>query len=289
MSRLQNAILQAGTAHGLGAQAPMVDLTFGGQMGFSPEYAEWVSNASYIRKNLIPILIEVPRAFDFLPNKEIWVRTLRSLIELHPQTIDGLNATLTAEYSNTPFGGSGQEQHDLTNVKETPSTPTFHYTEKYGRAIARFWRQYLLYLGMDHNSKFPNIATLSTAAGMTDMLPDMTTFTTLFIEPDPLMKKVVQSWLVTNMSPRSSGDIQASMDKTQDGQTTQVEIQFTGIHQYNAGVDQFAQRILDGMSIVGANPNLRQAFVQNISADVAAAQKGYASGIRDLAARTVAV
>lgn len=289
MSRIQNAILQAGSAHSLGVQTPMIDLTFGGQQGFSPEYAEWVSNASYIRRNIIPILLEAPRGFNYLPNPDVWVRTLRSLIELHPLQIDGLNATLQADYTETPFGGGGQMQHDLSNVKETPSTPNFHYIEKYGRAISRFWRQYLLYLGMDINSKVPNIATLSTASGLTDFLPDVTTFTCLFIEPDPLMKKVTQSWLVTNMSPRGTGDIIGSMDKTQDGQTTQIEIQFTGIHQYNTGVDQFAQRILDGMSIIGANPNLRQAFIQDVAADVKAATKGYASGIQSLANNTVAV
>lgn len=289
MGRLQNAILQAGSAHSLGVNTPVIDLTFGGQMGFSPEYAEWVSNQAYIRRNLIPILIEAPKAYQYLPNPEVWVRTLRSLIELHPMSIEGLNATLEASYTDTPFGGGGQVQHDLSNVKEQPSAPVFNYIEKYGRAISRFWRAHLTYLGMDPNTKVPNIATLASARAMTDMLPDMTTFTVLFIEPDPLMKKVTQSWLVTNMNVRGTGDIIGSMDKTQDGQTTNLSIQMTGLHQYNAGVDAFAQRVLDGLSIVGANPNLRQAFVQDIAADVKAAQKGYAAGIQGLANNQVRV
>lgn len=289
MGRIQNAILQAGSAHTQGVNTPVVDLTFGGQMGFSPEYAEWVSNQAYIRRNLIPILIEAPKAYQYLPNPEVWVRTLRSLIELHPMSIEGLNATLEASYTTTPFGGSGQEQHDLSNVKESPSAPVFNYIEKYGRAISRFWRAHLTYLGMDPNSKVANIATLASARGLTDLLPDQTTFTVLFIEPDPLMKKVTQSWLVTNMSPRGTGDIIGSMDKTQDGQTTNLSIQMTGLHQYNAGVDAFAQRVLDGLSIIGANPNLRQAFVQDIAADVKAAQKGYAAGVQSLATNQIRV
>lgn len=287
MSRVTNAILQPGSAHAIGVQAPMLDLTYGGQMGFSPEYAEWVSNQAYVRKNVIPILIEAPKIFQAMPNSDVLVRTLRSLIELHFLSVDGLNAGLTADFAENAFGGSGLMQHDLTNIKETPSTPNFHYIEKYGRGISRFIRMWMTYAGMDPYTKFAAINSLSTAAGITDLLADQTTATVLFIEPDPLGKKVVQSWLVANMFPKGNGDVTGSHDKTQDNQTQTVEIQFTGLHQYGAGVDVFAQRILDSISYSGANMSLRQAFIQDIAADVRAAPKSFAAGVQSLATNSL--
>lgn len=289
MTRVNEAIMAAGQAYAQGVNAPAVDLRFGGQNGYSTEHGEYVSSAAYVRKPLIPILIEAPKAMQYLPNPDKWVATLRALIELHPQSIDGLNATLTVDMSSNPFGGSGLIQQDILNVKETPSAPVFHYVEKYGRSISRFLRAYITYLGMDPTTKFANLATLASAAGATDLLPDQYACTVLFIEPDPLMRKVVQSWLVTNMFPMGTGDIVGSMDKTQDGATTNIEVPWSGIHQYGVGVDAFAQKVLSGMSIIGANPNLRQAFIQSIAPDIRSDMKGFASGVQSAANNIIAV
>lgn len=289
MSRLNQTILQPDSAYIQGLQSPVVDLTFGGQMGFSPEYAEWVSNAAYIRRPVIPLLIEGPRAMNLLPNGQKCLQILRSLIELHPMSIDGLNRTLTVDTQATAFGGSGLMQDDPTNVKETPSTPNFHYVEKYGRAISRFFAWYITTFIMNPYTKFADIATYVQGDQITDLLPDQYACTMMFIEPDPTMRKVVQAWLITNMFPKMSGDVQAGMDKTQDMNPTNIEIQWTGIHQYGAGVDLFAQQILNNLSIVGANPNTQAAFVQDLDARVRATTKSFASGISDIANNQVVV
>lgn len=287
--RVTNAIQQAGTAQLKGVQAPVLDLTYGGQMGFSPIYGEWVSNQAYIRKNVIPILVEAPKAFQLMPNGDKLVSILRSLIETHFLTVDGLNAGVTADFAQNQFGGSGLIQHDITNVKEEASVPVFHYIEKYGRPIQRFLRMWITWLGMDPYTKFPLINTLSSAQQMTDFLADWTTATVLFIEPDPLMRKVEQAWLITNMFPQGNGQVVGSHDKNQDGQSTTIDVTFTGIHQYNAGVDAFAQRVLDNISTIGANPYLMQSFVNDLTADVKAAPKSFAAGVQSTINNQVAV
>ena len=138
MSRLTDAILQNTTGYAQGHNAPMVDLKYGGQMGFAPELAEWVSNAAYVRRNLICILLEAPKGFQYLPNPDYWISTLRALVELHPLSIDGLNAGLEVELAQNPVGGAGQQQEDVTDVKETQSSPTFRWAEKYNMPIALF-------------------------------------------------------------------------------------------------------------------------------------------------------
>lgn len=287
MSRLTDAILQNTTAYAQGHSAPMVDLKYGGQMGYAPELAEWVSNAAYVRRNLICVLLEAPKGFQYLPNPDYWISTLRALVELHPLSIDGLNAGLEVEFAQNPVGGAGQQQEDVTDVKETQSSPTFRWGEKHGMPIASFFRGWITNLMMDPNSKYANIATLSNRP--TDMLPDMYTASMLFIEPDPLHNKVIKSWLGANMMPKGTGEITGRRDMTQANETPTYDIGFTGIFQYGLGVDQFAQKILDSLSITGANPQNRAAFVNAITSDILATKKSYSNEVQSMAANAVRV
>jgi len=245
-----------------GRNAPMLDLTYGGMMGYAPELAEWVSNQSYIRKNVICLLIEAPTGFQRLANPQVWVQTLRALVELHALSIEGLNAGLEVEFAQNPVGGSGQIQEDFTDVKETLSNVTFRWGEKYGMPVANFTRGWITNLMMDPNTKIANMFTLEAGSGPTDQLSDTTSATMLFIEPDPSFTKVVKSWLITNMMPKSTGDITGRRDLTQAAEPVTYDIPFTGIAQFGHGVDLFAQNILATISITGANPLNRPAFVQ---------------------------
>lgn len=280
MSRVTNAILQPGTAFAAGHQNPMVDLQNGGQMGYAPDLTEWVSNQQYIRRNLICLLVEAPKAFQLLPNPDYWVATLRALVELHPISIDGLQATLEVETQETPVGGGGQMHEDFTDVKESRSTPTFKWNEKYGMPVANFLRGWITNLLMDPNTKFANIATLGNRPS--DMLADQYAATMAFIEPDPTHTKVVKSWLVTNMFPKTTGEIVGRRELTAGAEPTTYDVGFTGIAQFGLGVDAFAQQLLNGINITGANPYLRPAFVDKISADILAAKKGYQSNVEGL-------
>lgn len=287
MSRLTNAILQAGQGYGAGHQAPMLDLQFGGQMGYAPDLTEWVSNQAYVRRNMFALLVEPPKAFSMLPNPDAWVATLRALVELHPMSIEGLNAGLEVEVAETPVGGAGEMQEDFTDVKRTRSQVTFRWNEKYGMPVANFLQGWITQLIMDPNTKFAGIATLGQKP--TDMLADMYSATMLFIEPDPTHTKVVKSWLGTNMWPKTTGAIEGKRDLTAAGETPSYDVGFTGIYQWGLGVDSFAQTMLDSISLTGANPYLRPAFVSAISADVAAAKKGYQDNVQTLGGEALKV
>jgi hypothetical protein len=289
MGRITNAVLnQNGSpAYSAGHQNKMLDLTYGGQMGFSPVLAEWVSNQQYVRHNLICLLIEAPKGFQYLPNGDEYISTLRSLVELHAISITGLNAGLTVEVAETPVGGAGQRQQDPTDVKMEVSNPVFRFNEKYGMPVASFFRAWINNLIMDENSKFANIATTGNAPS--DMLADMYAATMLFLEPDPTHTQVVQSWLGTNMYPMGTGEVTGARDLTQAGETRTMDINFTGIFQYGAGVDAFAQQILSGINLSGANPENQAAFIQSIDANVLSASRGYAQGVETLGAQAIQV
>jgi hypothetical protein len=285
MSRITNALLE-GKAFSQNYNQPMLDITYGGQLGWSPNLTQWVSNQAYVRRNLICILLEAPKFFQLMPNPQKWVESLKSLLELHARTIEGFNAGLTVETDEHPVGGAGEMQQEVTNVKRARSEPNFNFVEKYGLPIQTFLQNWIMYGLMDPDTKYALIGTLA-GEKPEDMLADWYSMSCLFFEPDPNHRKVIKAWVTTNMYPKSSGDIIGKRDLTTDLEMNTLSVDFTGISQYNIGTTIFAQKILDSINLTNANPNMRASFIQNISSDVKAAQEGYANNISTLVGNQV--
>lgn len=286
-TRIGDELLPRGRNFGQGFQNPMADLRRGGQMGYSNNLAELISNQQYIRKNVICLLLEAPTLFQEMDDPDLWVGTLRALVELHPLRITGLTSTVTLEFAETPVGGAGEMQEDVTDAKRERSQVVFTWNEKYGRPVSRFLEAWQRYFIMDADTKFALVNTL--VQGPTDMLMDRFSASMIFIEPDQNHKTVVNAWLGTGMMPRTGGTVEGSRDMTAPGDKLDLEIGFTGVYQNNAGVTAFAQELLDGLSITGANPYTRQSFLDRISADVQAQNLGYGAGVSDLANSTIQV
>lgn len=269
--------------YGAGVNRRMSDLRYGGQFGYSPDFTTWVNMHPYVSRNLIPILVEPPLFFRTMPNPDVWIAALRSLVETMPRSIQGLNGELQVSTASTPFGGAGQEFEVYTNVKEQKPEIQFTWVERVGMPIQRFLQSWIRYGMMDQNTK---VATVNTIAGsqLSDMMADQYSMTMLFIEPDEMHRFVTQAWLVTNMFPKSSGTNTAKMDKASDMEMREYSVQFAGISQYGAGVDDFAQTVLSTMKITGADPHAREAFQTQISGYVQdLIGQGYKSSVATLA------
>lgn len=277
VSRLKDTIL-GNRAYGRGVSTPLLNGVNGGQFGFGADYPGFISNTPYARRNLIAILVDAPRGFRDLDEPDILTNTLKSLVELHSKRIDGLQSTLTVDTQGTPFGGAGEQHEVAVNVTRQQSNPQFVWDEKYGRTVNRFFEYWITNLIMDPNTKVPNVMT-RTGTKPTDLLPDYNTMTVIFIEPDPTHRYVTQAWLCANMMPKTGGERTGRKDQTTGGDLVEQSIEFTSITQVGTGVDRFAQSLLDKMNLTGANPLLRPAFVDQISADVKAGDAGYAERI----------
>lgn len=292
MARLKESILKNATEEGIPAERvhengtweayserhlqPMVDISepSAGQNGPFTNFEGYVSNSTYVRRNLIAVLIEAPRGFDHLPDSDKWRKTLKALVELQADSIEGLTSTLTADFVEHAVGGAGEMQEDISNVTRARSTPTFNWTEKYGKPINAFLTGWITELLMDPISKVPGVVTRAlqngentgnnTPPGPTpDMLPDFTGMTVLFFEPDPTHTRVIHAWLCTNMHPKTAGEVVGNRDLTSAGESVQYSVEFTSLTQEGYGVRLYAQRVLDEMNENAINPNTMPAFVEN--------------------------
>jgi hypothetical protein len=278
MSRLKGAVINVGQglsyAAGRENHMAQLDLSMGGQFGYQMDAGAYVSNAGYRPQQIIPILIEAPRGFNYLPNPEKSVAVLKALIENQSKTITGLRTGLNVEFAERAIGGAGHMQRDPTKVSEEISNPNHTWDERYGRAIHNFWKWYIRNLIGDPQNMQPGLMTFGTNIP-DDHLPDLYSFTTLYIQPDPLRRRVDEAWLITNMIPNTSSVLESQMDKTAGSDVPEISIEFGGIPVVSRGVQNFAQSILDRMNYVNAGPMQRPAFIDKIDADITSAERGY--------------
>lgn len=288
MSDIVNKMLGK-RAYGADSLAPMVDVKYGAQMGYQPNFKELPSNTPYVRRNLIPILVQAPRGFQYMDNPDLMVEALKVIMEEHPLTIEGIQGTLTPDFVRTPVGGSGQELAVISDMKRSVSAPAFSYQEKYGKALTRFFEYWMTGIMMDPETKYPTIVNNTSNNRPTEMLSDFMSCVMLFIEPDPTHQYVVEAALVGNMQPAQGVQREMSRNMNDGMQGLQFTMEFTAVTQMNAGVRVFAQQMLDRINLTGVNPNNRPAFVDAIDAHVKAADKGYVESINEAAQAVVTV
>ena len=284
MSRLAQALL-SGSAADI-TSSPTLDIRIGGQQGFSPNLAQWVSNQAYVQRHLICLLIEAPRGFQYLPDPKFWTGALKALVETQPKSISGMAAGLEVDSVENAVSGGGEMQQDPTNVTRARTVPSFTFVERYGRPIQTFLYEWITNLIADPDTKVANIATLA-GVRPTDLLADMYSATMLFFEPDPTHSTVVKAWLTTNMWPKATGEITGKRELSAAMESGEFTVEFSGLSQSTLGVRLFAQALLDSINFTNANPNLAPAFVQGIDPSVLSANTGYAIGAESLGAAAV--
>ena len=274
----------------LAGGTPIVpDITsHGGEAGFLHNIAGYVSNAQYVKPNVIAIVMATPRGFDYLPNSEDWHRALKSVIETHSRTIGGIDSSVTVEYSEQQVDGAGGMQAEMINVTRANSAPSHTFMEKNGKIITKLFDGWIYNLIGDPLNNVPRVLTYSENGDgneIPDMLPDMQSMTTLYIEPDVTNRFALDAWLVTDMKPRAGAPRQGSKEITGAKQNLEISIEFTGLQQVGATIVQLATRILNDLSLGSVNADFMPAFISERSADVNAdaSRTGYAEDVANAA------
>lgn len=291
MSRLANKTLvnkpnDNNALFGGATEGSVADLRYSGQNGFMTDPKSLVSNANYVKRNVIAVLLESPTGFNDLPNPELLHGTLKALVERHAKSITGLISTLTVEFVTQTVGGAGEEQEDVSNVTRARSNPAFIWPEKDGMPVQKFIDYWILNLLGDPETKVPRVVQYKDG-DVSDMLPDYRGMSVLFFEPDATHTKVEKAWLTTAMMPRVGGTVEGSRDLQAAGEGLEHTIEFTGVTQVGEGVKQVAQKFLDEMGLTTVNTNLRPAIIEAVSADVAKGESGNSDMIEEAAKKYV--
>lgn len=272
-----------------GTKGYAVDASKGGQFGFMIDIGNYINNSPYVGRDVIPILMQYPKAYDLFDKdtRDTLVRMLKSLIEVNAKSITGLRSTLATEWMSVEVGGAGEIQQELSNVTRERSAPSYTWHEVDGCAIGRFWEWNIEMLGMDANSKYPNI--IAEGFPITTLLADMTRFVTLYIEPDRTGQYAIDAYLCANMFPQSAGDRESLRELTSAKQGRDITVEFTALTQRGYGVIALAQKFLDAINYTGANPQYQPAAVDVVDQNIQAMKSGYTDQVHRLGAQAITI
>lgn len=273
--------------YGRGAAANTIDLSQAGAQQFAPNLANLAGNTPYVRRNVVPFLIEAPRFFQYAQDPEMMVRCLKAFIENHTRTIDGLNQQISVDTAESPVGGSGESIQTATNVTRAVSRPVHGTWELQGRAISKFIRWWIRYGIGDENTKVPLVVE---SGDVTAENYDATFYgaTILYVEPDPTFTDVVSAWLCTNMFPTATPPWEGSKDASQLGQNLDINVEFTATTDVSQGTILFARQILQNLNLAGMNPNENRLWFESVGADVQSATNGLAGQLEEGANNRIA-
>lgn len=285
MARVTEALMGS-VAFNSGRDLALLAPEYGGQFGWATNPAEWVSAQSYVPRNLIPIVLESPRFFNFMPDSSRWVAAWKLFVEKHARTIEGLKAGLTVDVGEHAFGGAGEQFQEFLDVKRERSTLTFGMVDKYGNVLQRFLEFWITYGMMHPETKTPLSITVDNAEP-TDNLADWYSGSIAFIEPSMDGKKCLRCWISTNVWPQGTGPIEGKMDKTSALSIKELSLEFSALTFINEGTRTFGQELLDAITMTYANPQLRASFITSIAADVKAVTNGFKESVENIAANKV--
>lgn len=273
----------------VGRQSVALNPAYGGAWGWTPDYRNFLSRQAHVRRHIIPVMIRAPGFIRFMREKDLWYKSLKMIMETHPETIEGLNATIEVDAETHNFGGGGQLFHEATNAKMTQSDITHNYTDTYGYGLSRTLQYWIDYAIMNSETKSALVGTLPTTEKLPKAwLADEYSCIMMYYEPDPLHRYVQRAWLCGNMWPLSSGEITGKSDKANAMEIAKLSIKFTGFTQHTDGVVRLAQKYLDTIRWTNADPWRQPAFVDEIDGTIANLP-GWKSTVDDLSKAVTAV
>ena len=252
----------------------MSRLDVNGQNGLTTDFRTLNAATPYVRNNVLCFLLEAPAGFRYLPGSNgrddnPYAKALKSLMETQAESIDGLNATVKAEYVEVNVGAT-EVMSVFSRTTRERSEPTFKWTEKQGLAIYRLFHTWTTLLMGDPVTGIPGILSLhpelnglGNANQSYTLTPENISATAIFIEPDPTHRYPNKAWLCSNLMPTEFGEYTGSRDITQAGDKMEVSVKFTCVQEVGLGVDNLAQKILDNINLGGIASSYRRASIGN--------------------------
>ncbi len=251
----------------------VVDIAKTGFDGAMPDL-ENISSMQYrTPRSIIPIVLEVPMMFNFLPGKEHYIAGIRAMYEQHATNISGLTHGTEMEVDEVEIGGTGEFMQAPTDIKGKRSTLSVTWKALRGdphKRVRSLWHS----LGiMDYRTKMPLIAKYMTSdndrKNATMTIPWYTA-TIAFIEPSVDGQHCEYCWIGSNIMPMDSGETEGIKDLTTGQGIPEESIEHTGAFECTDATRVVGNELMKIITSTAINPNDRRAHIEEVAKNVAA-------------------
>jgi hypothetical protein len=243
-----------------------LDLRYGGMNGYIPPvgsigadgktFIELLNAEPYVTRDIIPFTMSLPRFMDYMPDPALLKDTHISLFELHPETIEGIDASLTVETETVKVGRTNQVLRTVTGINRPECNVSYTLREKHNKPVQSYLELYIRYGIGDEITKEPLVSLMPNFP--TDKIPtplELKGFSTLFVEPDYSRTKVQEAYLVIGQYPTSAGEKIGKLDINGNGEMKVYTIETGGYMVYGPAIIELGQTMLDRMKSTSINPD----------------------------------
>jgi len=264
----------AEAAYGKGTNGlVMMDLAAGGFSGYIPDLVNWTSNQLRLPKAVIPIVLEIPRLFEYLPGKERWIASVIAMMEQHSSSITGLQDGYEISTDESEIGGTGEFYEDVTDIKGARTSLSYAFKELRGEPFKRLTAAWLRYGVMDHRTKFPLLANVVKDANtrrLLTMTPEFNTMSMMFIEPDVSGMKVEKTWIASNIKPKTIPTYEGSRTLSEGQGFQEATVEFTSFTEISESTKAVGDEVFEYIMSTAIDPQNRQAHITEINSIVKA-------------------
>lgn len=254
MSKISDRYIVPGKAYNH-TDVRMPDLRYGAQFGYAPNLSEVISTTPNIPRDMVINITRYPGMFDLFTDGEIWKETLKYMIEVHPKSITGFDATIVLGTSDVQISPSGATIRPVNDATIQHSKLQMTYPMDFSNEpIVSFWKEFIRIGIRDPILKRPLISTLGLDNIPDDWTLDMYSWDMIGYEPNVHFKKVSKAWEVYGVHPLGSGPITGSKDQLNARSVNELTYELTGVDESNIGTRVAAQAIIDKIDLAKANP-----------------------------------
>jgi len=227
----------------------------------SEVFENWINAAPYVSRNLIPIVISVPKGFDKLTDATLSKRLKEQYIELmesQPIRIEGFKSALNVETTDVPFGHDGQQFKATTKIGREISEPSFTWAETQHKGILTFLNFLVEFLeGTPETGGVPLIS-LESDYFKEEVIytENFKTGTMVFIEPDVTRKTALETYVCFGMRPIGTiGVNESKFEVAGAGETREYTIAFSALTiPPNNSTRAFGNKLLKDMKVLKLSP-----------------------------------
>lgn len=249
---MTDALLANVTGLGVSNRSAVANMLQGGQVGSGIKFTQLDAATPLVFNPAVIVVLNTPAMWD---SWTLGQTMLKSLVETHAKSINGIAFNYTIDPQETPVGHDGQTMKVPGRSSRGQVSPSIQFTEVTGNLCWNLHRRWIF--DMQHPDT--NASALSMAAGIGEVPPWLMSswsmsFIAIQFDPTMIPDRIIDCAFYTNVFPTDIGElpIQRVINTTELQERT---INYTGIVQHNDNVRELGYQIATMLQLHRINYN----------------------------------